>query len=264
MLAAHVTQLAPVPDVMASRHARGPWHTPWTRTPGAFRILRSWPSHGLQAVIPKESGTPAAMLPFGQGFSQHTVTLTSVEHSADGAQALVSLNVRAGRDPGADVIPLTLYDLEFAFNRTYYAKGDVASWGMWGIAHSAAPAANRTITIPRPKHYGGSGEPDDTIDLVFDELLTLLSIDGLPDRYQYRARVTRVREEHNPLLGRKCRIVRCAVFGTEPELELDVVLTDLVWTAHEPPAVGSYIEGTLWLVGMACVLLARGALGPDD
>lgn len=264
VLAPLVPQLAPLSDVMASRHAGGPWHTPWTRTPGAFRILRSWPSHGLQAVVAQDSGSPAAVLPFVQGFSQHTATLNSVEHSADGAQARVWLDVRTGRGPEADVIPLTLYDLEFAYNRTYYAQRDEASWGMWGLAHSAAHAANYTKTILRPKAYGGSGEPDDTIDLVFDELLTLHSIDGLPDRYRYRARVTRVREERNPALGRKCLIVRCAVLGTEPELQLDIVLTDLVWTAREPPEVGSYIEGTLWLVGMACTLLARGALGPDD
>lgn len=263
-LAALVPQLAPLPDVMASRHARGPWHTPWTRTPGAFRILRSWPSHGLQAVVAQDSGNAAAALPFVQGFSQHTATLTCVEHSADGAQARVSLNVRTGRAADADIIPLTLYDLEFAYNRNYYARGDEASWAMWGLAHSAAPAANYTMTIPRPTTYGGSGDPDDTIELVFDELLTLLSIDGLPDRYRYRARVTRVREEHNSALGRKCLIVRCAVLGTEPELKLDIVLTDLVWAPREPPEVGSYIEGTLWLVGMACTLLARGALGPDD
>lgn len=228
--------------------------------PGHRSVPGAWPT-GSYVCWPNENGGLIAALketrdgtelvsvsPLAGHGVQVGVGIKKVHVWSDGAEAQIE-----GTWGDSQV---SFYDLTFLRNRAWYEVGKRREFILSGIAYEARrPAAQKLAVDPSSflsewldDQAGIKGGPEPEISLEGSSVL--LRVDEWDrDDYAFRGPV-RIVTPFDDWLGQSGWRVRVCVMRFDSEdAELDVFVTDKVWSDPEPPKVGEDIEGTLWMQG---------------
>ena len=166
---------------------------------------------------------------------------------------------------------ITFFDTSFLNDRAWYETGASYQFILSGIAYEAKPAELNELPVKLPPDIINglraiTEEQGVEAPAIHD--LKTLQLEGaailspIPewdrDDYWFRGTVRRVRPFNDDWLGQSGWEVRVTVmrFG-DKDADLDVFITQRIWSGSKPPRTGQDIEGSLWLQGHLCYARAR-------
>lgn len=155
---------------------------------------------------------------------------------------------------------ITFFDTVFLVNRAWYVAGETYEFILSAIAYSARVAADTDMPVSlHPDQIAWEAmlarqrgeapqEPPARMSLSGTTLLLPVPEWDVDD-YSFRGPIKSVQPVED-MLGQSGWRVRVTVmrFGDQ-DADLDILVTERVWSGSEPPAVGQEIEGQLWLQG---------------
>lgn len=157
---------------------------------------------------------------------------------------------------------IKFFDTRFIHDRAWYVADRSYEFILTGIVYFAnlsklgdvkfkhspeVVAKLKELTADNPEFEGMSDE------LSFSDLAIFLPIEGFDtDDYQFHAPIKSIKSIDD-FLGQKCweavvTVMRNIVRGID-DADLKIIITERAWHCDEPPQVGQYIEGALWLQG---------------
>jgi len=252
--------LAALPDVLSKSTPhrgfgdtyRGPHKVPESWCQGAYLSYKCRPEHRLGLIaalrVSEKNTALVSVSPYAELGVQVGVAVERVHVWPSGAEA--QLGCLWGEAPVAS------YDLTFLSSRGWYESGRRLDFILNGIAYQASPCSDEDLVVGADSVLGSwlqsESEPDSMseVRVGLEGSSIFVPADGCDrDDYWFRGPVRRVKA-FSDWFGQSGWSVRVCVMQMESEdAELEIHITDRVWSGSEPPRVGDDIEGTLWLQG---------------
>jgi hypothetical protein len=217
------------------------------------------PNHdsGISMVIESkpEGGNLINFFPFYAHGSQLTLKLNRVDVWRSGIEAQITAS-------WGDAI-VHFFDTRYICNRAWYLAGRDYEFILTGIAYVARPSALGEVTFKIPQGVLEQVEKlmveedvdkqDLTDEVSFGEAAMFLPLEnGDIDDFQFHARIKQIKP-FSDLVGRSgwevvATVMRDIGQGID-DADLKIAITERAWMGKQPPQVGEYIEGRLWLQG---------------
>lgn len=157
---------------------------------------------------------------------------------------------------------VTFFDASFLSDRAWYEAGESYQFILSGIAYEAKPAELNELQVKLPSDVieglrAVAEEQGDEALAIHD--LETLQLKGaamfscIPewdrDDYWFRGTVRKV-SSFDDWLGQSGWQVRVTVMRfDDKDADLDIFITQRIWSGSKPPKTGQDIEGSLWLQG---------------